>query len=72
MYIDIKLYYFLIGAPRSIPHLDDRIVGGIGVRIEEYPYQVSIEFYRIHICGGSIISANWILTAGHCVESSVF
>lgn len=40
--------------------------------IETYPYQISIQYYRSHICGGSIISAYWVLTAGHCIETKHF
>ncbi|KAL7300767.1 hypothetical protein TKK_0006744 [Trichogramma kaykai] len=43
-----------------------RIYGGDSVQIETYPYQVSVQKYNLHHCGGSIISPYWILTAGHC------
>ncbi|GJQ84298.1 hypothetical protein Trydic_g5237 [Trypoxylus dichotomus] len=51
-----------------MPRLDDRIVGGVSVTIEEYPYQVSLIYYNMHICGGSIIDSNWIVTAAHCTS----
>ncbi|XP_034948279.1 polyserase-2-like [Chelonus insularis] len=44
-----------------------RIVGGEDASIEEYPYQISLQLYKSHNCGGSIISKEWIVTAGHCV-----
>lgn len=48
-----------------------RVVGGTDAAPEEFPHQVSLfwgnEKRNQHICGGSIISPNWILTAGHCV-----
>lgn len=43
-----------------------RIVGGSEVKIEAIPYQVSVRFYETHICGGSILSSKFILTACHC------
>ncbi|XP_023317131.1 trypsin-1-like [Trichogramma pretiosum] len=49
-----------------------RIYGGEAVVIESYPYQVSIEYGDKHMCGGSIIDKEWILTAGHCVNMAVF
>lgn len=36
--------------------------------IETFPYQVSLQVNGGHMCGASIISANWIVTAGHCVD----
>ncbi|XP_046741207.1 trypsin-1-like [Diprion similis] len=45
-----------------------RIIGGKNVTIDEVPYQVSIQLNGSNICGGSIISENWILTAAHCME----
>ena len=45
-----------------------RIVGGHVVDIEMHPYQVSVRELNEHICGGSIITNRWVLTAGHCVE----
>lgn len=50
-----------------------RIVNGVPIKIEDAPYQVSIimvveNIYGVHMCGGSIISKNLVLTAGHCAE----
>lgn len=46
-----------------------KIVGGSAVPNDTFaPYQVSLQTRALkHFCGGSIISNEWILTAGHCV-----
>ncbi|KAK7862755.1 hypothetical protein R5R35_002519 [Gryllus longicercus] len=42
------------------------IVGGSDTDITKYPYQVSVQLVGSHWCGGSIISADYILSAAHC------
>lgn len=49
------------------------IVGGYPIHISRTPYQVSLHEPDFHgglsyLCGGSIISEEWILTAAHCLE----
>lgn len=46
-----------------------RIVGGRDAEINQFPYQISLRLYNQHICGGSIISKNYIITAAHCVST---
>ncbi|XP_041282078.1 serine protease 55 [Onychostruthus taczanowskii] len=43
-----------------------RIGTGTDVKPGEFPWLVSIQSHGKHICGGTIISALWILTAAHC------
>lgn len=44
------------------------IIGGENTTITEYPYIVSLYGRRKFKCGGSILTANWILTAAHCLK----
>uniref|UniRef100_A0A1B0DQX3 trypsin n=1 Tax=Phlebotomus papatasi TaxID=29031 RepID=A0A1B0DQX3_PHLPP len=52
-----------------LPLPANKIVGGNVVSIEEIGYQVSLNFYGAHRCGGSILSNKFILTAAHCTPS---
>ncbi|KAJ8313380.1 hypothetical protein KUTeg_009070 [Tegillarca granosa] len=44
-----------------------RIVNGQTTQIENHPWQISLRYNGNHICGGSILSSNSILTAAHCL-----
>ena len=49
---------------------EQEIVGGTNTTITENPWQVSLQSSSgSHFCGGSVLNANWILTAQHCVKS---
>ncbi|XP_043256138.1 chymotrypsin-1-like [Colletes gigas] len=50
--------------------IDGRIVGGFDSQPGQFPYLVSFRVNNQHICGGSIVNQNNILTAAHCVEAA--
>uniref|UniRef100_A0A8D2LUL9 Coagulation factor XI n=1 Tax=Varanus komodoensis TaxID=61221 RepID=A0A8D2LUL9_VARKO len=57
------------GCPQE--HKMSRIVGGTDSLLGEWPWQVSLHVKQIsytHMCGGSIIHNQWIMTAAHCIE----
>jgi len=47
-----------------------KIVGGSNVAITDVPWQVALEDGGFLFCGGSIISANYVLTAAHCTDGN--
>ncbi|XP_067834261.1 serine protease 33-like [Heptranchias perlo] len=49
------------------PIIFNRIVGGEDSRTRAWPWLASIHLDKRHICGGSLITNNWVLTAAHCV-----
>lgn len=46
-----------------------RIVKGNNALENQFSHQISLRVNGRHICGGSIISPNYIVTAAHCVTS---
>jgi secreted trypsin-like serine protease len=62
---------------KSITNIE-YIIGGSEAKKNEFPWQVSL---RVGIplgdgrmggalCGGSLISATWVVTAAHCLEDA--
>lgn len=51
--------------------LDGRVVGGENAAVGQFPHQVSLRQYTSHICGGTIIAPQIILTAAHCVTTDL-
>ncbi|GFV53762.1 ovochymase-1 [Trichonephila clavipes] len=49
----------------------DRIIGGQEAILGSWPWQVSLQnrySYMSHSCGGSLINAQWVVTAAHCFK----
>ena len=44
------------------------IIGGTQAYKGQWPWVVAVRKGNNFICGGTLISDRWVITAGHCVE----
>uniref|UniRef100_A0A452UD16 Transmembrane serine protease 11B n=1 Tax=Ursus maritimus TaxID=29073 RepID=A0A452UD16_URSMA len=58
----------LIGCGRSANSIipGNRIVNGKNALVGAWPWQASMQWKGQHLCGASLISSRWLLSAAHC------
>ncbi|XP_054156755.1 trypsin alpha-3-like [Oppia nitens] len=63
----------VVGAHHHYPSIESKIIGGHPGNIRQFPYQILIKIHTTNgggggyvQCGGSLISAYWVLSAAHC------
>ena len=66
----VKLHFFSLSISECGKRpFSARVVNGENATPHSWPWQVSLRVNGHHICGGSLIKANWIVTAAHCVRN---
>uniref|UniRef100_A0A8C5IX20 Enteropeptidase n=1 Tax=Junco hyemalis TaxID=40217 RepID=A0A8C5IX20_JUNHY len=63
------LFCFLLACGKNLITQNNgtRIVGGNDARREAWPWIVSLHFNFQPVCGASLVSDEWLVTAAHCV-----
>ncbi|XP_008521219.1 transmembrane protease serine 11C-like isoform X1 [Equus przewalskii] len=51
---------------RTITSSGNKIAEGIDAKEGEWPWQASLQQNNVHLCGATLISNSWLVTAAHC------
>ncbi|XP_049759268.1 testisin-like [Elephas maximus indicus] len=60
----------LLTTPCGRRKVPTRVVGGKDAELGSWPWQGSLRLWGNHVCGCSLLSRRWVLTAAHCFEQT--
>lgn len=64
--ISLNIFLIILGCGKR--PMWARVINGQNASPHSWPWQISLRVNGRHICGGSLIRNDWVLTAAHCVD----
>jgi secreted trypsin-like serine protease len=64
-------FFFFLCAACGVKPFSARVDNGDDAQPHAWPWQISLRVNGQHICGGSLIDNDWVLTAAHCVQRNL-
>lgn len=52
----------------SVAQPRGRILGGQEAMAHARPYMASVQVNGTHVCGGTLVDEQWVLSAAHCMD----
>ncbi|XP_063709380.1 collagenase-like [Culicoides brevitarsis] len=74
IFVSLVILSVIFGAQSLPTSINPRIVHGSQARLGQFPHQVALlnrKMNSFSLCGGSIISTDFVLTAAHCVRNII-
>ncbi|KPP71885.1 hypothetical protein Z043_109160, partial [Scleropages formosus] len=61
---------FVVSIDCGRQEVSSRIIGGTPAQLGQWPWQLSMHYLGSHICGGSLVAPDFVVTAAHCFSGS--
>jgi hypothetical protein len=70
--INVVTIFHEIATAGVTSSIDKLIIGGAKAVPKQFPWQIYLIADFAWLCGGTVISSNWCLTAAHCVYGYLY
>uniref|UniRef100_A0A672KFL6 Peptidase S1 domain-containing protein n=1 Tax=Sinocyclocheilus grahami TaxID=75366 RepID=A0A672KFL6_SINGR len=69
--VNVRVFFISFFSDCGKQQSASRIIGGSTSQIGQWPWQVSLHYTGSHVCGGSLVSPDFVVSAAHCFQGSM-